>query len=248
MSIVLFTVIDLETTGLAPPASVIEIGVTRVYFETETKTAEIGPTEARLFAPKSLDELTPENIAVHHLTPQFLEGLEVATDDDLAEIVQRDRPQFLVAANCDFERQWITPEIAGKDLNGKAPFWVCTVKASAQIFPDAESHSNQATRYRLGLDLPDERAMPPHRAGPDSFVTAHILARFLQDGHRAAYMEMWTRAPKLMTRCPIGKEWRGKPWAEVDAGFLDWVLKQSDMDADIAHWARVELERRRAAA
>src|SRR5689334_12777693 len=153
MSLVLFTVIDLETAGLEPPASIIEIGVTRVYFDTETKTAEIAEPVSRLFRPR--EALTPENIAVHHLTPAMLAEFEPCEDDDLAEMVQQDRPQFLVAAHCAFEQLWVTPAIAGRDVTGKSPFWICTVKAAARLFPDAESHSNQAIRYRLGLDFPE---------------------------------------------------------------------------------------------
>jgi hypothetical protein len=36
-----------------------------------------------------------------------------------------------------------------------------------------------------------------------------------------------------------------KPVAEVDAGYLEWMLKQQDMDVDAKHTAMVELQRRR---
>jgi exodeoxyribonuclease X len=245
MTIALFTVIDLETTGLAPPASVVEIGWTRVYLDTETKAVEVSPPQSRLFSPA--EPQTPEVVAVHHLTDEMLKGYERCTDDDLIAVATEDAPQFIVAANSAFETQWFTPEIL-KQADGRMPHIICTVKAAARLHPEAESHSNQAMRYRLGLDLPDELAMPPHRAGPDSYVTAHILATFIRRGVRVSDLVRWTFEPKLMTRCPIGKEWRGKPWADVDAGFLDWILRQQDMEADIAHWARIELERRRNAA
>jgi hypothetical protein len=84
MTIALFTVIDLETTGLEPPAEVIEIGWTRLHLDTETRAVEISPPQARLFSPSA--PLTPENIAVHHLTDAMLAGFERCTDDDLATI------------------------------------------------------------------------------------------------------------------------------------------------------------------
>ena len=247
MTLALFTVIDLETAGLEPPASILEVGWSHLYFDTDTRAVEIKPPRSRLFRPK--EDLSPENIAIHHLTPAMLAPFEECSDDILAEIIQEDRPQFIVAANSDFEKKWLdTPEIIGAGLDGKAAFWICTIKAAARLYPDAESHSNQAMRYRLGLDLPEELAMPPHRAGPDSYVTAHILGRFLSEGVRVRDLVQWEREPRFMTRCPIGKEWRGKPWADVDAGFLQWVCDQRDMDGDTAHWARIELERRRNAA
>jgi exodeoxyribonuclease X len=111
MSIVLFTVIDLETTGLAPPASVVEIGVTRLYYDTETKAVEIKPPEARLFKPA--EPMAPEVIAVHHLTDAMLAQYEPCTEETLHDIVTQERPQFLVAANAAFEQQWITNNVAG---------------------------------------------------------------------------------------------------------------------------------------
>lgn len=245
MTIALFTVIDLETTGLEPPAEVIEIGWTRLHLDTETRAVEISPPQARLFSPSA--PLTPENIAVHHLTDAMLAGFERCTDDDLATIACEDAPQFLVAANCAFEKQWFPPHLT-QQIDDRQPHWLCTVKASARLHPEAESHSNQAMRYRLGLDLPEALAMPPHRAGPDSYVTAHILAEFIKRGVRVSDMVRWQMEPRFMTKCPIGKQWRGKPWADVDAGFLEWLLRQPDMDADACHWASIELERRRNAA
>lgn len=248
MTLALFTIIDLETTGLAPPASLIEIGVTRLYLDTETKACEIAPTESRLFSPKSYGELTPENLAVHHLTRKDLEGYEPASDEALAAIIQKDRPQFVVAANWAFEALWLDrPEILGADLSGKPPRPICTVKAAARLYPDAESHSNQAMRYRLGLDLPEELAMPPHRAGPDSFVTAHILARFIADGVRVAQMAQWTLEPRLITKLNFGKH-RGTKLIDAPADYLSWLCGQADMDADVKHWAGLELDRRRSAA
>lgn len=245
MTIALFTVIDLETTGLAPPASVIEIGVTRLYLDTETKRCEIAPPESRLFRPA--EPMAPENIAVHHLTDAMLAGFEPCSDDALHEIVAKDGPQVLVAANAAFEQQWITPAIAGVDPStGKPPHWLCTVKASARLHPDAESHSNQAIRYLLGLDLPEHLAMPPHRAGPDSFVTAHILARFLETT-MARDLVQWTREPRHLPRVTFGKH-KGSPWPDVPIDYLQWRQKQTDMDADVLHAVKLELERRRQAA
>lgn len=236
MSILLFRVIDLETGGMAPPSSVIEIGWTDVYFDPETKRTEVGAdTFSRLFAPR--ETLTPDNIAVHHLTPKLLAGRPHCTDDDLRRVATSDKPFALVAANMDFEAKWFAPEIVGERR------LICTVKAAARIHPDAPSHSNQAMRYQLGLDdLPDARAMPPHRAGPDSFVTAHILAKFLETTS-VRDLVAWTKLPRLLPRCPMGKH-RGAKWADVPRDYLDWILRQADMDADVKYAAQSEIDRR----
>lgn len=242
MTLVLFTVIDLETAGLEPPASVVEIGWSRLYMDTETKQTEIRGPHSRLFRPAA--SMTADVIAVHHLTNEMLSGYELCTEDDLRAVLDEERPDFIVAANAAFERQWFTDEVIGTNLNGKPPFVICTVKGAARLCPEAPSHSNQAMRYELGLSLPEELAMPPHRAGPDSFVTAHVLAQLLLRARVKELVE-WTFAPRLITKLGFGKH-RGKRWEEIDADYIEWLLKQADMDPDVQYWGRAELDRRTA--
>ncbi len=48
----------------------------------------------------------------------------------------------------------------------------------------------------------------------------------------------------VSTHCPIGREWKGVPWAEVDSGFLEWILTNIDDKPDINAAAGAELQRR----
>ncbi len=223
-------VIDLETSGLDPAAGaeIIEIGWTDVDF-TRGQPPIIGSPTARLFGCSA--PCPADNIAVHHIKPRQLEGLPAFCGDDLAQL--QDGADVLVAHSSAFESVFLPAERP----------WICTLKAASRLWPEAPAFSNQTLRYWLGYgDLPDELAMPPHRAGPDSYVTAHILVRVLE---LAGVRDLitWTGEPRVLPRCPIGKD-RGKPWAEVDAGFLKWILSKSDMEADTVWNARRELERR----
>ena len=56
-------------------------------------------------------------------------------------------------------------------------------------------------------------------------------------------MISWNKEPALLPRCPIGK-FRGKSWSDVEAGFLGWMLRQPDMDADLRWNAEREIARR----
>jgi exodeoxyribonuclease X len=150
-------------------------------------------------------------------------------------------PFALVAHNASFEGLWFTP-----DLIGQTPL-ICTLKAASRIWPEAPGHSNQVLRYRLDLQLDDRLADPPHRAEPDAYVTAHILMRILSQAS-VDDLVRWTAEPRVMATCPIGQEWRGKPWVAVDQGFLRWVVGKTDIAADIRWNAQRELDRRRAAA
>jgi exodeoxyribonuclease X len=227
-------VIDLETTGLAPPAEIIEIGRSDLVWGADGPMIE-NPL-AWLYRP--LNGIPPENMAVHHITEDdFGPNAPACTSDRLrAAIFHLSAPEILVAHNCEFERQFITPEVTG------AIPWICTLKVALRVWPDAPRHSNQVLRYWRGMKLDHARAMPPHRAGPDAWVTAHILADLAQF---ASFDEMiaWTNEPKLLPTMTFGKH-RGAGWDSIPIDYLQWMSGQADMDADVLWNARREIARR----
>ncbi|MBU0801419.1 MAG: 3'-5' exonuclease, partial [Alphaproteobacteria bacterium] len=170
---------DLETSGLEPPeAEIIEIGWTDVLWDTETRTGTIGATKSMLFAPTK--PLEPANVAIHHLTNRMLSAYPVCDESDVRDMVRCGSDLLLgepiyafVAHNAAFENKWFTPEILG-DVKT-----ICTMKCAARLERESPTISNQGLRYYFDMDLAEEDAMPPHRAGPDSYVTAHILLKLL---------------------------------------------------------------------
>ena len=124
---------------------------------------------------------------------------------------------------------------------------ICTYKVALRTWPEAPSHGNNALRYWLEdqgkIDILHEHTQPVHRAGPDAYVTAHIFVALLKAGVTGKEMVDWTREHPVLPKCPIGK-FRGKPWSEVDVGFLNWMLKQTDMEDGLKFNAETELARR----
>lgn len=113
-----------------------------------------------------------------------------------------------------------------------------------RVWPDAPSHANQVLRYWLGDVAEPLLAMPPHRAAPDAYVTAHILV------HALAYasindMVSWTSGPALLPAVTFGKH-RGARWQDVPWDYLDWIVRKSDLDEDTKFTARHEIKRREA--
>ena len=86
-----------------------------------------------------------------------------------------------------------------------------------------------------------DHAAGAHRAGPDAYVTAHLLLEMLDHVPFETLIE-WSSVPALLIRCHIGKE-RGKLWSDVDSGFLRWLLDK-DFDDDVKFTARHHLEQR----
>lgn len=220
-------VIDFETTGTEPPdAQVCEVGICDVEIEARV----IRPWQAWLCG---VDKMPPDVRAVHHISLIDVEG----------------KPPF-DPASCDADTVYCfaahNAEFEGKFFETNKPI-ICTYKAALRVWPDAFTHSNGGLRYWLedqGLILPEHHmTQPAHRAGPDAYVTAWLLVALLNAGATGKQMIAWTNEPKLLPRCTIGK-FRGKPWSEVEAGFLGWMLRQPDMDADLKWNAQRELQRR----
>lgn len=227
--------IDLEASGYEPPAEIIEVGYTDVVFDTESHVAEVGEPVAKLYGVST--PLTAENMAVHHITNRMIEGLPLCTPGDLADVVLG--ADFMVAHNWSFEGRWITPEILG------ATRPICTFKCGLRIYDEAVAHSNQALRYHLDLDIDHYTSNPPHRAGPDSYVTAHILVRMLDEA-LVRDLVGWTMAPRYYATCPLKKH-RGQRWEDIPGDYLHWMVHRADeIEADLKAAAAQELERRKA--
>ena len=228
-------VIDLETTGGDRTSEIIEVGIVDVVRDGEGWSAR--PPVSKLFRPRG--EISVHAMAVHHLTPEHFCDADPHCDEYAlrALFAELGPADVMVAHAARFERSFIADT-----AHGGLP-WICTVRSSKQAWPEAPGHSNQVLRYWRGFRLDPALADPAHRAGPDAWVTAHILMDLLQ-AHSVDEMLDWTRAPRELSVVPFGKH-RRKPWSAVPADYLHWMAAQTDMDADAVAAARAELERRK---
>ena len=197
-------VIDFETSGTElPEAEVCEVGICDINVER----GEILRPLTWLCGVKAMP---PEVRAVHHISLAECEGQTPFSADELFDLTYG-RPDVIAAHNAEFECQFFTSPLPV----------ICTYKAALRVWPDAPSHSNGALRYWLedqGKIAPDHAlTQPAHRAGPDAYVTAHILKALIDAGATGKQMVAWTKEPRLLRKCPIGK-FRGQPWSEVEAG------------------------------
>lgn len=219
-------IIDFETTGTEPPAEVCEVGICDLFLEEK----RVGPALSWLCG---VQQMPPEVRAIHHIAMDDCAGM---APFDQSRIFAE--PADAIAAhNSGFETKFFAPALP----------MICTYKAALRVWPNAPSHSNGALRYWLedqGLVTLDHvNTQPAHRAGPDAYVTAHLLLALFNTGATGREMVMWTKEPPLLPTCPIGK-FRGKPWPEVEGGFLGWMLRQPDMDEGLKWNAAREIERR----
>lgn len=222
-------VIDFEATGLEDDALVVEVGHTDV----NARTHEVGDTVAYLCR---VPAMPPATRAVHHIRAEDTWGFPPYDRRCLYEQAVRSGVYAFAAHSAEFE---------AKFMLGAMPLF-CTNKASLRLWPEAPGQGVFALLYWLedrGLVSFDQaRAYPPHRAGPDSYATAVLLAAMLDEGVTGRTLWEWSSEPRVFPTCPIG-DWRGRPWRECDWGFLQWILRKID-DPDIRFNAALELERR----
>lgn len=221
--------IDVETTSVKDPpeSAVCEIGWQDVVMEQrgEEWRPGLGDHGQELVAPGMAIE--PEARAVHHIS-----DADVAGKPSLLDIRPRvlKGVDFFAAHNSAYERKY---------LDFVAP-WLCTLKASRRVWPDAPAHGLQVLRYWRGLA--DGNMKPAHRAGPDAYIGALILIDLIQSGASVRDMVAWEQQPSLLPGAiRLGKH-RGTAWRDLPADYLDWIANKSDMDADAkftaAHWLR----------
>lgn len=224
-------VIDIETTGIYPTDHVVEIGSVDLLPDGSiTKHQEF------LVLPPC--PIPAEARAIHHIS-----DADVAQAKSWSAVCSTyfDRGNCLdlvafAAHNSVFDQQWLPP-----DLLGNFPL-VCTYKAAVHIWPRAPRHTNQVLRYWLNLDVDRSIADRAHRAMPDAYVTANLLREILR---HASIEELirWTNEPVLLPKVNFGKH-RGQKWSDVPSDYLQWILRQQDMNEDIVHTARHNLAER----
>lgn len=224
-------VIDFETSGMEPPVSqVVEVG----YCDLSRGEGGVWSVGQPVSWLCGADAMPPEVRAVHHITLAEVAGL---ASFDPASVVAP-HCAAVVAHNWSFEAAFLGDQ--------QTPA-ICTLKAALRVWPDAPSHSNTVLRYWLEdqglLSLDHDTAMPPHRAGPDAYVTAHILKALLAAGATGREMIAWTQEPRLLPKITFGKH-KGAAWKDAPRDYLEWAAFKSDLDGDTKWNAERELQRR----
>lgn len=228
-----FFVVDTETTGLDPLMDgVCEFAGMR----WSPQRGELSRFESLVNPGRSIP---PEASAIHHLT-----DLDVARAPAMDALVPRilwDPFDCWVAHNAEFDFKFL------QALNWPV---LCTLRLSRKLHPELPKHGNQYLRYALGLEVPEAKGLPAHRAMADVLVTAALLKHLLGE---AALQQPgltslprlidWSKEPLLLATCRFGSKHRGKPWAEIPKDYLRWMLREvHDLDADVRftveHWLR----------
>ncbi len=232
-------VIDFEASGLSPlndEAGLVEIAYTDVVSTAEDLAG--GPIDwivedghAKLCNPGV--PIPPETQAVHHIDDADVRD-EPNWKPILRGLITRAREHnvsYFAAHGADFEALWFHPDWWGD----AGPIKILdTYKSALRVWPEAPLHSNMGLRYWRRPDgIERAKALPAHRAGPDSYATAFLLRDLLNEGADIGQMLIWSDEPALTVRCMLG-EYRnggkGTPWPDVTTDMLRWILDKGFHD------------------
>lgn len=217
--------VDAETTDLpkeGEPSGMMELGWCDMRFGI------IKPPQSVL-----IDCGIPVSInarAIHHISDEMVAG-EIKPDQ-ATRICTEGEHEFVCAHNVDHEKHYMGTGFkpGTEDLRP----WLCTYKTALRLWPDAPGHKLMELRYFLKLDdaedFDQKLSTPPHRAGADAYVCAHLLRRILQEPNfTVEQMARWSSGPALLYMCFL-KKYKGTPWSQVPKDYLRWILEISDID------------------
>jgi exodeoxyribonuclease X len=240
-----------------------------LYFDTETTDIQIKDLIQLAFVTdsdvkfnmyfKPKQTISFAAMAVHHITPEFLEDkpylekaklpLENIDPDFIGESIE-DYLNFLaqkyiwVAHNVDFDLEVM-------DRKGiKIPESICTLKLARNMFfqddHDLESYSLQFLRYSLGLYKNENT---DHNTAHDALSDVYFLRdlfHYIQKHSTlsAENMILISKEPQFMRQMTFGK-YAGKTLEEIarsDKEYLEWVAETMSDKPDLQWNARRVLD------
>ena len=164
-------VVDVETTGMAPPEHrVIEIGAVRLRDGKEHRSLAT-LVQPRRSVPYFITSLTGISSEMLFTAPYFEEIAGLLWDFMAGAVI--------CAHNASFDMKFLRWEYARcgtlpPPLEEDAPV-LCTMKLGRRLLPDLTDHRLDTIAGRMGLSF-----LKRHRALDDAMVTARIIANYLE--------------------------------------------------------------------
>jgi len=226
-------VIDTETSDLDPAkgAELLEVAWIELTQNNNGVWEPTFHTDMRICYDGSI---SPHARAVHHIDPQklTLQWGAHPKEDVIKHLISRIVPHtYMVAHHAEFDSKFF-PLINGP--------WICTMKASKHIWPNAPGYGNQVLRYWLDIDIykvcSEVVTHRPHSALYDVATTTGILLKMLEN-HTPEQLWQMTQTPVKLQKINFGKH-KGTAFADLPRDYLEWMLKKNDFDENTMYTIR----------
>ncbi len=235
-----YVLFDTETTGNQDEDRVIQFGAMIVD--------QTGTVEAYDEFCSSDVEIKLEAMEVHNITPDMIVGKPQATQTNFYQklLELNNEENYLIAHNISFDMGMIKKE--GFENNYQL---IDTLRCAKHLYPDMPYHRLQYLRYALELYKTEEQeaakhniTIKAHDAIGDVLVMKLFLSKLVMkcrevypDYNPMEKLVDLTRTPVFIKTFKFGK-YRGKDIAEVatqDAGYLNWMKSNMDLDEDLKY-------------
>lgn len=236
-----------------------------LYFDTETTDATVKDIIQLAFVTDSDVQLNmyfkPKQqisfgaMAVHHITPEFLEDKPYIEDAKLP--LENIDPEFIGDSLEDYlnfltkKYIWVAHNVAFdlEVLSRKGiqiPENICTLKIARNMLSegerDLESYSLQYLRYYLGLYKNENQN---HSTAHDALSDVHFLRdlfHYLQEHSTlsAENMMLITKEPQFMRQISFGK-YAGRTLEDIvrlDRNYLEWIVDTMSDKPDLQYNAK----------
>lgn len=259
---------DTETTGNQSKDRIIQVGGILIdckkqfgLFDELCNISEILNDDKG--ESKPFDELcstdTPisiEAMAVHHITPEMIEGKPPFSKSKFYEILNRynTSDNFLIAHNIKFDLSMLQKEGFKNQYT-----LIDTLRCAKHLLPDENSHALQYLRYSLGLyKLEDSEAkkhkitIKAHDAIGDVLIMkllfAHLVETIKAENDTINPTEKLvelTNTPVLIKNFKFGKykNRQIEDIAQEERGYLEWMLKSLELDEDMRYTLKYYLSK-----
>ncbi len=235
-----YVLFDTETTGNQEEDRVIQFGAMIVD--------QTGAVEAYDEFCSSDVEIKIEAMEVHNITPNMIEGKPQATQTTFYQklLELNNEENYLIAHNISFDMGMVKKE--GFENSYQL---IDTLRCAKHLYPDMPYHRLQYLRYALELYKTEEQeaakhniTIKAHDAIGDVLVMKLFLSKLVMkcreiypDYNPMEKLVDLTRTPVFIKTFKFGK-YRGKDIQEVasqDAGYLNWMKSNMDLDEDLKY-------------
>lgn len=220
-------IIDTETTGTEETDEVIEMA----YGGYSDNLQTVGEITVVRYLPTK--KISWGAMATHHIIPSDFKDIPVR-----GKVVLPKDCEYIIGHNIDFDWRMLgSPNVKR----------ICTLAMARAANPTMDSHSLGARHYFIAgaNEQARDAIRGAHSAGCDVQLCANLLEHLLVQ-HYPSVMnieDLWgaSQLARVPTVWAFGK-FKGQPIDAADRGYLNWCIKQPDMDEYVKIACRMALE------
>ena len=215
-----YFVADVETTGVRHTDKIVELCFIEINDSFELLSQGESLIDPEIPIPSGAS-------AVHGITNRRVED-EPTIEQYMSmkgNPMLKAHPSVLIAHNASFDFRYLGPWMQDGSET------LCTMRLAKKLYPGLDSYKLQALKY--SLDLPDVEG-DAHRAGADVEMLLNLVSHMsISSGLDLQGLLELSKAPITIEKLSFGKH-KDKALKDVPLDYFQWLLKQDNVDADLA--------------